>query len=116
MSARAYCDCHVNIWNDEHILPLYQQQLSRVRPGEMALKADADTLHAEMAAVEKATRSGCGSTSAGPSPILTAGCRASSAHERKEGPRGGGSDLLFAFMCRIEGLPTCNARTFHEHR
>jgi uncharacterized protein len=54
MSARAYCDCHVNIWNDEHVLPLYQQQLSRIRPGGMAPKADADTLHAEMAAVEKA--------------------------------------------------------------
>lgn len=54
MSARAYCDCHVNIWNDEHVLPLYNQQLSRVRAGDMAPKADADTLHAEMAHVDKA--------------------------------------------------------------
>jgi uncharacterized protein len=54
MAMRAYCDCHVNIWNDEHVLPLYQQQLSRVRKGEMAPKADADTLYREMAGVDKA--------------------------------------------------------------
>ncbi len=54
MTARAYCDCHVNIWNDEHVLPLYETQLSRVRAGAMAPKSDADTLHAEMANVEKA--------------------------------------------------------------
>ncbi|MBN9017795.1 MAG: amidohydrolase [Rhizobiales bacterium] len=54
MTARAYCDCHVNIWNDEHVLPLYTQQLARVRAGAMAPKADADTLYAEMAHVEKA--------------------------------------------------------------
>ena len=54
MTARAYCDCHVNIWNDEHVLPLYTQQLSRVRAGAMAPKADAETLHAEMANVDKA--------------------------------------------------------------
>jgi len=52
--ARAYCDCHVNIWTDEQVLPLYTQQLSRVRRGEMAPKADADTLYREMANVEKA--------------------------------------------------------------
>ena len=52
--ARAYCDCHVNIWNDEHVLPLYHQQLGRVRHGEMAPKADADTLYREMANVDKA--------------------------------------------------------------
>jgi predicted TIM-barrel fold metal-dependent hydrolase len=52
--ARAYCDCHVNIWNEEHVLPLYHQQLGRVRKGEMAPKADADTLYSEMAEVERA--------------------------------------------------------------
>ena len=51
---RAKCDCHVNIWNDEHVLPLYGQQLSRVRQGEMAPKADAVTIYAEMAEVERA--------------------------------------------------------------
>lgn len=54
MSARAYCDCHVNIWNEEHLLPLYEQQLSRVRKGDMAPRADADAIFVEMADVEKA--------------------------------------------------------------
>lgn len=51
---QAYCDCHVNIWNDADVLPLYHQQLSRVRSGEMAPKADADTLAREMEHVDKA--------------------------------------------------------------
>ncbi len=54
MTALAHCDCHVNIWNDEHVLPLYGQQLARVRQGEMAPRADADTIFAEMAEVDKA--------------------------------------------------------------
>ncbi len=54
MTARAFCDCHVNIWNDEHVLPLYATQLARVRAGAMAPKSDAETLYAEMANVEKA--------------------------------------------------------------
>ena len=54
MDPHAFCDCHVNIWNEEHVLPLYHQQLARVRSGAMAPKADADTLYAEMAGVEKA--------------------------------------------------------------
>lgn len=54
MTTRAYCDCHVNIWNDEHVLPLYRQQLSRVRAGDMAPRADADTIYSEMAEVDKA--------------------------------------------------------------
>ncbi len=53
-TARAYCDCHVNIWDEEHVTPLYHEQMARVRPGEMAPKANADTLYAEMAEVEKA--------------------------------------------------------------
>jgi uncharacterized protein len=54
MTIRARCDCHVNIWNDEHVLPLYHQQLNRVRAGDMAPKSDADTLYREMVNVEKA--------------------------------------------------------------
>lgn len=54
MPRRARCDCHVNIWNDEHVLPLYTQQLSRVRAGDMAPKADADTLYREMTNVDRA--------------------------------------------------------------
>ena len=51
---RAVCDCHVNIWNEGDVLPLYGQQLSRVRAGDMAPRADADTLMAEMAGVGRA--------------------------------------------------------------
>ena len=54
MTARAYCDCHVNIFNEEHVLPLYLTHQARVRPGSMAPKADADTLYMEMEKVEKA--------------------------------------------------------------
>jgi predicted TIM-barrel fold metal-dependent hydrolase len=50
----AVCDCHVNIWNDEHVLPLYGTQLARVRPGDMAPKSDADTIYTQMADVDKA--------------------------------------------------------------
>ena len=54
MSKRAYCDCHVNIWTDDQVTPLWGQLQGRVRKGELAPKADADTLYAEMAHVEKA--------------------------------------------------------------
>lgn len=54
MTYRAYCDCHVNIYDEEHVLPVYHTHQSRIRPGAMAPKADADTLYREMAHVEKA--------------------------------------------------------------
>jgi len=48
-------DCHVNIWNEEHLTPLYEQQIGRVRPGGApGLRADADTLYRAMAAADKA--------------------------------------------------------------
>lgn len=47
-------DCHVNIWNDEDVRPLFREQMARIRPGGMELKADADTLHAAMAEVDRA--------------------------------------------------------------
>jgi uncharacterized protein len=47
-------DCHVNIWNDEHVLPLFHEQMARIRPGGMGLKADAAALAAEMRAVDRA--------------------------------------------------------------
>jgi predicted TIM-barrel fold metal-dependent hydrolase len=48
-------DCHVNIWNDNQLTPLYEQQIGRVRPdGGPGLKADADTLYRAMAAADKA--------------------------------------------------------------
>jgi len=54
MTDRPIYDCHVNIWDDRHVLPLYHQQMARVRSGAMQEKADADTLAAAMARVEKA--------------------------------------------------------------
>ena len=54
MTARAYCDCHVNIYNEEHILPLYWTLHGRVRKGELAHQSDADSLYKAMAEVEKA--------------------------------------------------------------
>lgn len=47
-------DCHVNIWEEEHVLPLYSKQLSRTRTGELKERADAETLFEEMAGVDKA--------------------------------------------------------------
>ena len=51
---RPIYDCHVNIWEERHVLPLYMEQVARVRKGAMQEKADADTLYAAMAAVDKA--------------------------------------------------------------
>jgi predicted TIM-barrel fold metal-dependent hydrolase len=47
-------DCHVNVWNDEDVRPLFREQMARIRPGGMELKADADTLYAAMAGVDRA--------------------------------------------------------------
>ncbi|NJO38543.1 MAG: amidohydrolase [Rhizobiales bacterium] len=47
-------DCHVNIWEDRHLPPLFAEQMARIRPGGMGLKADADTLYLAMAKVDKA--------------------------------------------------------------
>jgi predicted TIM-barrel fold metal-dependent hydrolase len=47
-------DCHVNIWNDEHVLPLFHQQLARVRPGSIQMRSDADTLSRVMQSVARA--------------------------------------------------------------
>jgi len=54
MRDRAYCDCHVNIWTEQQVLPLWGQSQGRIRSGELAPRADADTLYAEMVNVEKA--------------------------------------------------------------
>jgi uncharacterized protein len=47
-------DCHVNIWNDEHVKPSFADQLGRVRPGHIGYKADADTLYGAMENVDRA--------------------------------------------------------------
>ena len=47
-------DCHVNIWNDEDVLPHYGSQLGRVRERLIGAKADADTLFRELAGADRA--------------------------------------------------------------
>lgn len=47
-------DCHVNIWEERHLTPLFAEQMTRIRPGGMGLKADADTLHEAMRGVDRA--------------------------------------------------------------
>ena len=51
---RPIYDCHVNVWNPEHYLPLYQEQLARVRPGGLPPQSDADTLARELSGAAKA--------------------------------------------------------------
>lgn len=46
-------DCHVDIWNDEHAKPLFYEQLGRVRPGGVKLKADAETLVSVLTSVDR---------------------------------------------------------------
>lgn len=52
--SRPIYDCHVNIWEERHVLPLYHQQMARVRSGPMQQKADAETLLQAMRGVDKA--------------------------------------------------------------
>lgn len=47
-------DCHVNIWEPRHLTPLFEEQLDRIRPGGMGLRADAETLNQAMQGVDKA--------------------------------------------------------------
>jgi uncharacterized protein len=47
-------DCHVNIWEDRHLTPLFREQMARIRPGGMGLKADAEAIHAAMRDVDRA--------------------------------------------------------------
>lgn len=47
-------DCHVNIWNDEDVLPHYGSQLGRVREKLIGAKADGDTLYRELAGADRA--------------------------------------------------------------
>jgi predicted TIM-barrel fold metal-dependent hydrolase len=47
-------DCHVNVYEDRHVLPYYREVTKNVRPGAMAPRADADTLYEAMRGVDKA--------------------------------------------------------------
>jgi len=54
MSRRRIVDCHVNVWNDEHVLPAFAEQTASARPGSVGLKADADTLYRAMKDIDQA--------------------------------------------------------------
>jgi hypothetical protein len=47
-------DCHVNIWNDEDVLPHYRTQLARVREKSVPDKADAETIMEAIANIDRA--------------------------------------------------------------
>lgn len=47
-------DCHVNIWEERHYRPLFAAGTAFARPGAVNPKADAATVYAAMAEVDKA--------------------------------------------------------------
>jgi uncharacterized protein len=47
-------DCHVNVYDDDMILPLFGAGAANAVPGGFKLKADADTVHAAMQEVDRA--------------------------------------------------------------
>ena len=55
MTARKIVDCHVNIWDDRHVLPAFAEQTATARSGgSVGVRADADTLYRAMADVDQA--------------------------------------------------------------
>ncbi len=54
MTARKIVDCHVNIWDDRHLLPAFAEQTATARSGgSVGVRADADTLYRAMADVDQ---------------------------------------------------------------
>src|SRR5258707_12971332 len=47
-------DCHVNLWEPQHLRPLFTAGTAYSRPGSVSPIADPDTVHAAMARVDKA--------------------------------------------------------------
>ena len=47
-------DCHVNVFDDNQVLPLFRDLSAITRPGGIGFKSDADTLARELAKVDKA--------------------------------------------------------------
>ncbi|ALA20084.1 MULTISPECIES: amidohydrolase family protein [Chelatococcus] len=47
-------DCHVNVYEDEQILPLFTASTPKARPGEFTLKANPDVVYEAMRDVDKA--------------------------------------------------------------
>ena len=50
---RQIVDCHVNIWDPAHYSPAYLEQIARVRPGELLIPTDADSIFAAMELAHK---------------------------------------------------------------
>ena len=53
MKTKKVIDCHVNIWNKEHYLPKYFSQMKRIRPGNLQIKTDADSLYQALEHADK---------------------------------------------------------------
>ena len=47
-------DCHVNLWKDEHVRPLFAAGTAYSRPGSVSPRADPDTVYEAMAGVDRA--------------------------------------------------------------
>ena len=47
-------DCHVNIYEDQHVLPYYHEAIQIARPGAIGPRADAETVYKAMRGVDKA--------------------------------------------------------------
>jgi hypothetical protein len=47
-------DCHVNIWNKEHVLPAYYEQLGRTREQAIPDQADAETIIEVLDGIDRA--------------------------------------------------------------
>jgi uncharacterized protein len=54
MSPHMITDCHINIWNDEHVLHHYRSQMARVREKDIPAKSDAETIIAAIANIDRA--------------------------------------------------------------
>lgn len=48
------CDCHVNVYEDAHILPQHAEIARHARPGSFSLRADPDTVVEAMKGVDRA--------------------------------------------------------------
>ncbi len=47
-------DCHVNVFEEQHVSPLLRQETKNFRPGAPELRADPDTVYRAMAAADRA--------------------------------------------------------------
>src|SRR6185437_3301895 len=54
LGPRMLVDCHVNVFDDNQVLPLFRDLSAITRPGGIGFKSDADTLARELAKVDKA--------------------------------------------------------------